>query len=822
MEEVNIHPFNSSQEEEPAISLGELWRHMRNNWKWYVVSIVICLTLGSIYILSSKPMYSRTSEVLLKDDSNASAMGSFDLSQLMTSGGAVPPSILNEMFILKSPEIMQRVVMNLGLNQQYTTPKYLYQQMLYRNSPVEVQLVDSTLAANKTIKFRIEVADDCKTFTLSKFREGKRKYNTEVTGKFGQLLKTPVGSLTVYETKFMHPVYGPKDEVKEVPHEINYTYVPVKACTQTFLKRLNASYVEDTGDVISLAISCETEKMCEDILKGIVEAYNDRWIDERNQTSMATANFIDERLQNIESELGEVENTITDFKSQHKMLDMEAMANIYLTQSAENQKQLQALAQEMAVAEYVRKSLNDNDLSRLLPATAAIAGTDLHLLIDEYNQAVADRNLKLQTMPDDSPLIIRKTDAIRKMRSAVLESVETALRSLNERYKTLALDDRKTQSQMASAPGQAKYLMSEERKQKVKETLYVYLLQRREENQLNSAFTEFNTRMVTEPYGESKPTSPKKTMILGVALLMALIIPTVLIYMREAMNTKVRSRNDIDMLPLPFLGEIPLMETPKTLSERLRKLLPKRKRILRGPEKRPLIINGKTSIVTEAFRMVRTNLDFIDAISDESNANATKGKVVMSVSLNSGSGKTFVNLNVAAAYAVNGKKVCIVDFDLRKGTVSQSVGNPPHGLTDYLTGKNQNLDSLLVHNVEGIAGLDMLPEGIRPPNPTEMLYSKHLKQLFDELRSRYDMIFLDCPPIEIVADARILNEYCNITIFVLRAGVFEKADLKTINNIYNQKRYKNLALVLNATDRVHGLYGHYGYGQNYVYGASHS
>ncbi len=819
MEELNTQSFNTSHEEDPAISMAELWRHICNNWKWYIVSLAIFLSLGTIYIFASKPMFSRTSEVLLKDDSSSSSMGNFDLTQLMTSGGAVPSSILNEMFILKSPEIMETVVVNLGLNQQYTTPKYLYQKMLYHNSPVDVQFHDS-VAPKKAIKFRIEVEDDGKTVTLSKFREGKRKYSAEVTGKLGQLLKTPVGELTIYETKHMHPVYGPKDDAQEVPHLINYTYTPVKACTQNFLKRLNATYLEDTGDIISLAISCETEKMCEDILRGIVNAYNNRWVDERNQIAMATANFIDERLKSIEGELGEVENVITDFKSQHRMLDMEAMANIYLTQSAENQKQLQALAQEMAVAEYVRKSLNDNDLTRLLPATAAIAGTDLHMLVGEYNQAVADRNLKLQTMPDDSPLIAQKTDAIRKMRTAVLESVETALRSLNERYRTLSLDDNKTQSQMASAPGQAKYLMSEERKQKVKETLYVYLLQRREENQLNSAFTEYNTRMVTEPYGESKPTSPKKALILAVSFLLGLIVPTALIYLREAMNTKVRSRNDIDMLPLPFLGEIPLLEGTQTFRSRLRRLMTKRKRMLRGPEKRPILVNGRTNIVTEAFRMVRTNLDFIDAISDGSASG--KGKVIMAVSLNAGSGKTFVNLNMAAAYALNGKKVCLVDFDLRKGTISQNAGNPPHGLTDYLTGKNHNIDSLLVHNVEGIAGLDMLPEGIRPPNPTEMLYSPHLGQLFADLRDRYDLIFIDCPPIEIVADARILNEYTNITIFVLRAGVFEKADLKAIRNIYNQKRYNNLSLVLNGTDRVHGLYGHYGYAANYVYGASNT
>ncbi len=805
-------------DDEQTISLNDLFRNIKARWSWYVVSLIAVIILATVYLLHATPMFTRTTDILLKDD-NTQNFFSTEVSEMMGMN-STPASILNEMFVLSSPEVMEQVVNRLELNQVYKYPVALRKQELYHNSPIVVEWADSTLI-DKSFSFVIDVTDDHKNVTLSKFKVSKDKFSGKASGAIGEPIETPIGVISVHATNFME---NPPKGMDEAPTRIYFNYTPEKVCARDYCKKLKTEYNEDRGDVISMTISCETAKKATEVLEEIVKTYNDRWIAERSKTALATSTFIDDRLKAIEDELGDVETTISDFKSAHRMIDMDAMAQIYLSQSVENQRQLNALSQQIAIARFIKNELTGNDLSRLLPATAEIAGTDIQALVTAYNTSVNDRNTKLISMPEDSPLIIQKTETIKKQRDAILSSVETALEALNVQYNAITNFDNKTQSQIASAPGQAKYLMSEERKQKVKEALYVFLLQRREENELGQAFTSYNIRMVTEPYGLSTPTSPKKMMIYLIAVFIGLIIPTLMIYIREVTNTCVRSRKDIESLPLPFVGEIPQIDSHRSAFKRWADKL-KLKGVRKSSDKsmvRPLMVHkGERSLTAESFRMVRANMDFMRSMQTIENTN-DKGRVVMVVSLNAGSGKTFVSLNLAASYALKGSRVCLVDFDLRKGTVSLNAGNRAHGLTDYLIGRELDLTKLVVKDIDGISGFDILPEGMRPPNPTELLYSSRLIPLIEWLKSNYDYVFFDCPPVEIVADPLILAPFADMTIFVMRAGVFDRSDLPYLSNLYSSRRYNNLAVVLNGTDQVHGVYGQYGYGANYVKGSHYS
>lgn len=818
MQELNSKPVAAvAPDEEQTISLTDLFRNIKARWSWYIISMLVIICLATLYLLHATPMYTRTTDILLKDDTSQNF--NTDVSTIMGLN-TVPASILNEMFVLSSPEVMEQVVTRLDLNDVYAYPMRLRRQELYHCSPVLVEVADSALL-NKTFSFRIEVEDGGKTVVLDKFKLERDDLSGEVEAPLGSVMKTPLGELTVLETKFM--AEPPKD-LEEAPTTIYYSHAPVKSVARDYCEKLKTEYADDRGDVVTMTISCETAKKASDVLEEIVKTYNDRWIAERSKIALATSNFIDDRLKSIEEELGDVETTISDYKSAHRMVDMNAMAQLYLTQSAENQRQLNTLSQEIAIARFIKKELASNDPTKLLPATAEIAGTNIQSLVTQYNTAVSDRNTKLISMPEESPLMVQKTEQIKKQREAILSSVETALEALNFQYKAISMLDTKTQSQLASAPGQAKYLMSEERKQKVKESLYVFLLQRREENELSQAFTSYNIRMVTEPYGPTAPTSPQKMMVYLIALVIGVIIPTLMIYIREVTNTYVRSRKDIEELTIPFMGEIPLADDRSPFVRWLDKVHLKRnkkkikKHSSEGIQIRPLMVRpGERSITAEAFRMIRTNMDFMRTM-QHTDEERTSGRVIMIVSMNSGSGKTFVSLNTAASYAVKGNRVCLVDFDLRKGTVSLNAGKPHHGLTDYLIGKETDLTKLIVKNIDGIAGFDILPEGHRPPNPTELLYSPRLKDMIEWLKEHYDYIFFDCPPVEIVADSLILNPYVDITLFIMRAGLFERSELSTLQGLYTGNRYNNLALILNGTDRVHGVYGHYGYGYSYGYG----
>lgn len=790
--------------EESGITLNELLRAVRAKWLWYVISIGVCVLLAALYLLRATPMYTRSSEILLKDDSSQSVSG--DLSMLGVN--TVPSELLNEMFIMSSPEIMEHVVETLQLNSVYRTPEGLRKAVLYRTSPVLVEFKDSVGDAHASCSFKIEINGDKTGATLSKFTlNGKKVKSDEVVTRFGAVVNTPVGPLTITPTKYIDK---PAVEGGDIPLEIYYSYVPVKVAARTYSTSLQSEYAEDRGNVITLTISCPSPVMAADVLNAIVDAYNMRWVTDRNKIAAATSKFIDERLVSIEDELGDVESNITDYKSAHRMMDMDAMAQLYLAQSSENQRALNQLAQEIAIGRYIKSELSKQDITRLLPSTAEIGGTSIQQMVTEYNKMVSERNLKLETLPEDSPALRQKTQAIERSREAILASVDAALASLNKRYNAITLVDNRTQNQLATAPGQAKYLMSEERKQKVKESLYLFLLQRREENELSQAFAVYNTRMVTEPYGPVAPTSPNTRLVILLAVLVGILIPTLIIYIKEITNTKVRSRKDIEDLQIPFLGEVPLAEVPQhprfPIPGKAKKPIPDAREILIRPH--------CGNVINEAFRMIRTNIDFMGAMKRGDGL----GKTIMIVSMNAGSGKTFVSLNTAAIFALKGKRTCLVDFDLRKGTASQSINNPRKGVVDFLIGKTRDLNELIVSNVNGIENFDMLPEGVIPPNPTELLYSPNLDLLITRLRETYDYVFFDCPPIEIVADARLLNPFIDMTIFVMRSGLFDKADINVLRAIYNERRYNNLALVLNATDEVHGLYGYYGYGYGYGYG----
>lgn len=770
--------------------MSDLFKHIRSKWRWYVISFVAVFALAALYLLSAPYAYKRTVQVLLKSDS--SQFMTTDLESLGVR--PVNSAIIDEMFILSSPAVMQTVVERLGINNVYSSRKGLRRVDLYKKSPVEVELLDSVARGPKFgLSMNISIGQDS-AFTIGSLRLPKQmggRVSGEFSGTFGDTVSTPVGRIAVYATRNFDPEWQGRS--------VKYSFSSVAVCARTYCESLNAEYDEEAGSVITLSIVSNSEQKADDVLRGIVEAYNERWINDRNKIAMSTSQFIEERLGSIENELTAVEGNITEYQSRHAIVDMEAVSSMYLQQSMENRRALEDLAQEIAAARYIKRELAGEDITKLLPAMADFgASAPIHDMVRSYNEMVVDRNLRLQSMDSESPLLVKKTAAIKEMRQAIVESLDQTLAILNERLAALQLIDTGNRHRLSDAPGQSRYLMSEDRKQKVMESLYVYLLQRREENQLSQAFTAYNTRMVTDPYGNPGPTSPNTRNVLLIAFVLALLIPTVVIYVREITNTKVRCRDDLNGLSVPYVGEIP------HVADAVRG-----KRDASHHTAREVMVRPHSGdIVDEAFRMVRTNIEFMGR------RDADRSNVLMVVSLVPGSGKTFISLNLAATFAIKNKKVCLVDMDLRKGTLSQTVGSPRSGLTDILVG-DARLDDVIVSNISGIAGFDILPEGTVPPNPTELLFSPKVKEVIDELRRRYDYVLLDCPPVEAVADAKVLNKFADMSVFVVRAGLLDRSNLAIIQEYYEANRFNNMALVLNDTQEIHGVYGRYGYGAAY-------
>ncbi len=563
----------------------------------------------------------------------------------------------------------------------------------------------------------------------------------------------------------------------------------------SYTQKLWAELGNEDATIINLSIDDASVQKAEDILNTLIEVYNEKWIQDKNQIAVSTSRFIGERLGVIENELGHVDENISNYKSEHLLPDVQAASSLYMSQSAENKKEIQTLTNQLATAQFIRRELGGKEMNQPLPTNSGIANVNIESQIGEYNKMVLDRNRLIANSSEKNPLVKDLGNSMQSMKRTILQSVDNLIVSLNTQIRSIRQQEATTTQQLASNPSQAKYLLSVERQQKVKEELYLYLLQKREENELSQAFTAYNTRMITAPRGSALPTAPNKKNILLVALALGLLVPAVIIFMQENMNTKVRGKKDLENLSVPYLGEIPLYFRNKKKKNKF-------------SEYAIVVEEGNRNIINEAFRVLRSNVDFMKSKN-------TEQKVFIETSFNPGSGKSFLSMNIAMSFAIKGKKVLVIDGDLRHGTVSAYVGSPKKGLSDYLGNKEVVWNELLVIDKK-YPNLHIIPVGTIPPNPTELLEDGSLATLMQDLRDEYDYIFIDCPPIDIVADTQIIEQYADRTLFVVRAGLLDRSLLPELESIYQEKRFKNLSVILNGTESTGGRYGYrYGYHNGY-------
>ena len=482
---------------------------------------------------------------------------------------------------------------------------------------------------------------------------------------------------------------------------------------------------------------------------------------------------------------------------------------MYMSQSSETNAQILALNTQLSMAQYIRTYITSSDgRNRLLPANSGIDNGNIEGQIAEYNNLQLQRNSLVANSSEQNPLVTDLDMSLNAMREAIVSSIDNLVVTLNTQLRGLQQSERKTTAQLAENPSQAKYLLSVERQQKVKEALYLFLLQKREENELSQAFTAYNTRIITPPNGSMAPTAPVKNTILMIALLIGLALPLGIIFLRVMMITTIRGRKDLENMAAPFIGEIPQYGR-------------RQHRIASGKESHealPVVVKDMgRDVINEAFRVVRTNLEFVTG-SDADN------KVLMVTSFNPGSGKSFITLNLAASLAVKGKRVVVVDLDLRKASLSKCVDGARTGAANYLAGQETEIAAITYHPGDGknSAPYDIIPVGTIPPNPAELLASDKLGKLLDGLRGKYDYVFIDCPPIEVVADTAIVSKHVDLTLFVVRAGLLDRSMLPELDRIYTDGKYKNIYVILNGTETAYRRYGYhkygYSYGYNYGYG----
>ena len=784
---------NKNTGSQDFIRIQDLYYLCANRWQWFVVSLLVCMGVAIFYLLKTPSVYTRTASILIKDDSKDKSTAS-EIEDMANFGlFTTNTNVNNEMGTLKSPDLMKEVVSRLHLNMTYMADGHFHNETLYGNNlPVTVAMIN--LPSSSTASFDVEL-DGGNIVLLSNFvKNGEELGDASVIkSKLNQMILTPLGKVVVSPSASFHG---------RIPNKmvIHLSSSTLQEAVERYSANLSISQADEKSNIIALSYNDVSTQRAENILSTLIAAYNESWIKDKNQIAVSTSMFITERLGVIEGELGNVDNDISSFKSSNLLPDVQEAAKLYMTQASDAKMSLEALNNQAYMARYVRDYLsNDANKFQLLPANSGIGGPAIESQISDYNKQLLDRNSLVSQSSTKNPLVVQLDASLAGMRKALLHTVDNQLVSLNEQIKSQRGNRGQATSQIASNPKQAKYLLSVERQQKVKEALYLYLLQKREENELSQAFTAYNTRIIAAPDGSMVPTSPVKRNVLLVAFVLGLLLPVVLVFIRENTNTTVRGRKDLEKMTTPFVGEIPYVGQD---GHGFRKR-EKKKCIVAVKEKSRDIIN-------EAFRVVRTNLEFMQGVEQKSH-------VIMLTSANPDSGKTFITFNLATSFAIKDKKTVVVDLDLRKASLSNYINRPKKGISDYLAGRVDETDDIIYKS--STSALSVIPVGTLPPNPTEMLFSKRLKQLLDMLRTSYDYIFIDCSPIEIVADADIINKQVDMTLFVVRAGLLDRSMLPVIEKSYTDQKYKNLSILLNGTDSINGRYGYkYGYKYGYHYG----
>ena len=485
---------------------------------------------------------------------------------------------------------------------------------------------------------------------------------------------------------------------------------------------------------------------------------------------------------------------ISNYKSEHQIPDVQAASQIYLNKAETTSSELLNLKNQLHMAKYIKSQLG-GDGTKILPANSGIDNPMVSQQILAYNEKVIQRNNLVSNSSTANPYVQDLDKEISAMRQAIGAALDNVIVTLDGQINSLQGSAARTENKLSSSPTLEKNLLGVTRNQKVMEQQYMFLLQKKEENQLSKAFTTLNSRMLAKPMGKSYPTKPVKMNVFVIAMVLGMLIPIAILFLINSLQTTVRGRSDLDVLTIPFVGEIPLSYK-------------KWKGLLsifnRHDEVREIVVSEQGSdVINEAFRVVRTNLEFISG-------REGKNKVMMFTSSNPGSGKTFVSANLATSFAIKGKHVIIIDLDLRKASSSTLVGSPSQGVADYLSERVDDLDRLILKGKIS-PNLDFLPVGTIPPNPTELLFSSRFEELITKLRGIYDLVVIDCPPVEIVADATIVNKLCDMTVYVIRSGVMERSMLSEVEKYYTDKRFKNMSVILNGTNKENSGYGRYGY-----------
>ena len=777
---------NFTEEKESNFDLkAEIYKYLAY-WKWLLLGLLLGGTLAYLYNRYSIPQYrSEATMKILKEDQNVSGV--------LPSGGGSGGSFIkldnnnldNQIVALKSKRLVKKVIEDLNQNISYYIEGNVITTEAYKSSPIFINFnTPDSIVNNSSETLFVTPVSETEFTLVDDSRNYEKRHKIGETIQLGELRFSVFPRNVNSKSTFKN--------TKTVQIEIR----PVEQVAANYLSKLEIGPKGRAEDILSLAVVQEEPRKSEDFLNNLMFQFNADGVADKRQVALSTTEFIQNRLEIISQELDSVEGGMADYKKEHRFMDVSSGAEVSLTKSTESEEQIFNIETQLQIIKSVENQLNSVKEYKLLPSNVGIQESGITGLISSYNSLVLERNSYLQNATKQNPTVVALTHQLDSLKQNLLDNIDSTINSLNIQLNDLQQRDLTAQSKFSSFPGMEKGMRGIERQQQIKEQLYLFLLQRREEAAIAFAVTSPVAKVIDPAYTIGSPVDPKPSLILIGGFLLGLLIPLIILFVKFMLDTKVHHKGDLMPLTknIPFLGEIP--------------------KINEGSHE--IIQVNDRSPLAESFRILRTNLAYLLKTNTDK-----KGEIIYVTSTIKGEGKTFISYNLARTLATTNKKVVIIGADIRNPKLHRYIDSPleSKGLSDYLYNYDVNYKDIITSSQDREIKVDMILSGSIPPNPAELFMSERMEQLYSNLKLIYDFVIVDTAPTMIVTDTLLISPLADITLYITRAGYTEKKLLDFPKDLKQQGKLKGLAIILNDVDYSKFSYGaKYGYSYGYGYG----
>jgi len=761
----------SPQQEEQIIDFGAFFTKYKRYWWLFLLSLLVCSALAWLYLKQAQRVYDVKAVVLVAQEDNSSSAGASLLKSMKLMGGS--DKVEDEMIVFSSQELCTQVAKQLKLNRMYQEDKGWFKPVTdhYNSTPIEIVAPEEMFDTLSSIQFKIDV--NKQGLADIKAKSGNDKLANIKKAKLPATIKTTYGTFVLQATENYKPGKS---------CHLTASLVGNQHLGESLNSRIKVKLITKKANGISLNIAETNKGRGKDILNTLINLYNERGQQEKDEQAINTAKFIDDRLGLIYKSLTGSEADIEAYKKAHNMADAELQVKASITKQQAADQAIIRLETNRRLLNMVKDFVSDpaNKNSYIPFAVDSSAATGA---IREYNNLLAKRQELSISAQGDNMALKHLDEQIATTHANVIEGINTSLKGLNVQLNQARSQANASAGDLGKIPTEEREARELYRQQGIQETLYTFLLQKREENALVLAATTPKGKIVDHAYSKRNPIKPNKHIVMALALMAGLFLPLVLLYLKDLFTTKFSTQDELETISkVPVIGHIHHNRHNTEL----------------------VVREGKTSSIVELFRYVRNNLQFM--------LNDDDDKVILVTSSVSGEGKSFVSTNVAASFALLGKRVALVGMDIRSPKLAKILKlNDVPGVTSYLSQSDVTIEQIK-QSCNEVKNLDVLVGGAIPPNPSELLLGDRVKQMFADLRERYDIIVVDSAPVAMVSDTFSLDKFSDATLYVTRANYTKRNMIKFLNRIVSNKQLKNVSVVLNDTKPSEDNSYGYGYG----------